>query len=364
MTSDPEENDDLVEMTSLGLWTLRAEDVFYPFFVGGKYWRPDELRRQRVGLYLRWRQEGRPHGLPVKHDDAFLYPGSEYPFLWRSDDLRRANVQTYLRRRRLRPPRAHEAAGRVAFAHDSEQANALRELVADVGRLATESARDGQGRRNGMIAALHIARQLLWRIPGAGLVPIIATLEKLEQALADLDDGIVHSALKPPRRGPGKPYDRRLEEFRRRCIIAALLGELAGDSDPIGQVVEAARDTAPVVGSFAKEEGGPHEVCDKSHPGRPVFSTETVRNWVDEFKTERNKSAKEENVRRWDDDLSPTEERRRLMAEKIERSVGLARRRGTVAVEKLIWLRALSLDNMERSILEIASEFIHTTVRT
>lgn len=256
-----------------------------------------------------------------------------------SDELVRAwrlrKAQNYCSRRRDRSPRANEPAGRVVFAHDSEGAEALRELVAAVNQLSAESARDGRGGRARMIAALQITTRLLERIPGADLTPIAATLGKLEEALRDLDHGIVHAALKPLRQGPRGPSDRRRDEFRRRCVEAVLSAGRAGASDPIKQVFDAARETAVLVGPFKVATSRP-QTYDRRNPGQRVFTTNTVRNWVEEHKTKLNKAKGE---------LRPLAD-----GDFMAMSLGLA------GIGHLLWLRSLSPENIERSVNEIAQE--------
>lgn len=218
--------------------------------------------------------------------DFFLCPsygGGQYRGRDRSDDVRHQNIKNYLQRRRLRRPGAYEPSGRVVYSHDKDLSADLMHFVDEVGNISTASARDGNGGREGMQAALHLAQLLLNRLPGADLSQITYMLGQLEDALDDLNRGNVHTALKPVKKIGRKP-DARRDEFRRRCIVAAELLALIGAEDPFDEVFKAAQPTAKIVGPF-KEARSARVVRDAKHPGSLIFSANTIRNWCEEHRT-------------------------------------------------------------------------------
>lgn len=234
-------------------------------------------------------------------------------------------VRDYIRRRRSRAPRTHEPAGRVVFAHDSELADSLQELVDIVNQDTAKSAQNGQGGRAGMTAALRIAAELLQRVPGADLTPIVVKLNRIEVALRDLDDGIVHDALVPkPRQVSGPPPNRRKIEFKCRCTIAAILSKQDGDVDPFKKVFTAASESASI--AYKRR-----------------FSSNTVRNWVEEHTTEVNRAARERS------ELPPEND-------DVACAVGMARMLKAVGLSKLIYLRSLAIENIDRSIWEVGQD--------
>ena len=222
----------------------------------------------------------------------------------------------------------------------------LSELSVDVSRLSSASLRDGNGGREGMIAALRLAMCLVERAPFATSEPVIYALMNLERALGDLDHGTVHAALKATNRNRGRKRHLVRDEFKLRCLAAVLLSIELGDDHAFSLVFDVAHETALIVGPF-KTSSNLSARNSEGHNGPLNFSPRTIRNWHEEYVTAINKAGRE----RFDE----LPDHVKAASDAI--ACGRFGNEQWLELQRVVWLRSLLPGNIGRSIAEIAREF-------
>lgn len=175
--------------------------------------------------------------------------------------------------RRRRPPKAHERADRVAFAHDRTLRAALSALILDCDELHLTGVRAGTGGREGMIAALMITGELIDRLPlpDRERRSLVEPLELAAQGLLLVMMGQIVPAFEPAKRSAGqKARAMRNREFRTRCVLAthALIKTNVAKSQALKKVFQRARPAATALG------------LNKLPNGRG-FTVETLCNWYE-----------------------------------------------------------------------------------
>jgi len=191
---------------------------------------------------------------------------------------RRSKAHSYAKHRRHRPPPPDGISARVIFAHDPELSGKFQNLISEVEVITAESAAGNSGGREGMIAAVCLARHILSRLPSNKLAPIVGILGHLETALLDLHNGNIHPALKVDRPA-GRPIDRLRREFKRRCVMAYLLGQEIDEPITYKTVYGIALPTAVSIGFKSPESGSR-----KGAPDGQLFTETTIANWVKDYR--------------------------------------------------------------------------------